>query len=334
MARGDRRPTLETVAARAGVSRATVSRVINDQPVAPSSRRAVERAIAEIGYVPNQAARSLVTHRTGLIALVLPESSTRVFSDDQFFPRLIQGVSQELDDEDEQLVLMLAGSAASRDRIERSAVAGRVDGVMLASLHGTDPLSAALAKSGIPVVSNERVLGPVEVPSVGVDNRGGARTAVEHLIASGRSRIATITGPRDMIAGMDRVDGYLDAVGGWQEPVVATGDFTRASGEAAMKRLLDEESGIDAVFAASDLMAEGALHVLRQNGFRVPQDVALVGFDDITRARYTEPPLTTVSQPIDGIGRHLAAQLLRLIAGEPVEPATTLTTELVLRESS
>ncbi|TDD04732.1 LacI family transcriptional regulator [Saccharopolyspora terrae] len=334
MARGDRRPTLETVAARAGVSRATVSRVINDQPVAPSSRRAVERAIAEVGYVPNQAARSLVTHRTGLIALVLPESSTRVFSDDQFFPRLIQGVSQELDDEDEQLVLMLAGSEASRDRIERSAVAGRVDGVMLASLHGTDPLSAALAKSGIPVVSNERVLGPVEVPSVGVDNRGGARAAVEHLIASGRRRIATITGPQDMIAGMDRLDGYLDAVGGSQEPVVAAGDFTRASGEAAMKRLLDEEPGIDAVFAASDLMAEGALHVLRQNGFRVPDDVALVGFDDITRARYTEPPLTTVSQPIDGIGRHLAAQLLRLIAGEPVEPVITLTAELVVREST
>ncbi|MEV4646441.1 LacI family DNA-binding transcriptional regulator [Saccharopolyspora sp. NPDC049357] len=334
MARGDRRPTLETVAARAGVSRATVSRVINDQPVAPSSRRAVERAIAEVGYVPNQAARSLVTQRTGLIALVLPESSTRVFSDDQFFPRLIQGVSQELDDEDEQLALMLAGSPASRARIERSAVAGRVDGVMLASLHGTDPLSEALAKSGIPVVSNERVLGPVEVPSVGVDNRGGARAAVEHLIASGRTRIATITGPTDMIAGMDRLDGYLDAVGGSQEPAVAAGDFTRASGEAAMKRLLDEESGVDAVFAASDLMAEGALHVLRQNGFRVPDDVALVGFDDITRARCTEPALTTVSQPIDGIGRHLAAQLLRLIAGEPVEPAITLTTQLVVRESS
>lgn len=334
MARGDRRPTLETVAALAGVSRATASRVINDQPVAPSSRRAVERAIAEVGYVPNQAARSLVTQRTGLIALVLPESSTRVFSDDQFFPRLIQGVSQELETADEQLVLMLAGSATSRERIERSAVAGRVDGVMLASLHGTDPLSGALAKSGVPVVSNERVLGPVEVPSIGVDNRGGARSAVEHLNATGRRRIATITGPSDMIAGMDRLEGYLEAIEGSQEPVVASGDFTRASGEAAMKRLLAEDPGVDGVFAASDLMAEGALHVLRQNGFRVPEDVALVGFDDITRAAHTDPPLTTVRQPIDGIGRHLASQLLRLIAAEPVEPAITLTTELVIRDST
>lgn len=334
MTRGDRRPTLETVAARAGVSRATVSRVINDQPVAPNSRRAVERAIAEVGYVPNQAARSLVTQRTGLIALVLPETSTRVFSDDQFFPRLIQGVSQELETADEQLVLMLAGSTASRERIERSAVAGRVDGVMLASLHGTDPLATALAKSGIPVVGNERVLGPVEVPSVGVDNRGGAREAVEHLIASGRRRIATITGPSDMIAGMDRLDGYLDAIGEAREPVVAPGDFTRASGETAMKRLLADEPGIDAVFAASDLMAEGALHVLRQRGCRVPGDVALVGFDDITRAGYAEPPLTTVRQPIEGIGRHLAGQLLRLIGGDPVEPSITLPTELIIRESS
>ncbi|MEB3367713.1 LacI family DNA-binding transcriptional regulator [Saccharopolyspora mangrovi] len=330
----NRRPTLETVAARAGVSRATVSRMINDQPVAPPSRRAVERAIAEVGYVPNQAARSLVTQRTGLIALVLPESSTRVFSDDQFFPRLIQGVSQELETADEQLVLMLAGSAASRDRIERSAVAGRVDGVMLASLHGTDPLAVALAKSGIPVVSNERVLGPVEVPSVGVDNRGGARAAVQQLIVSGRRRIATITGPSDMIAGMDRLDGYLDAIGDAQEPVVAAGDFTRTSGEVAMERLLSEEPGIDAVFAASDLMAEGALHVLRQSGSRVPGDMALVGFDDITRARYTEPPLTTVRQPIDGLGRHLASQLLHLISDGAVEPQLTLPTELVVRDSS
>ncbi|MDI2027568.1 LacI family DNA-binding transcriptional regulator [Saccharopolyspora sp. TS4A08] len=334
MARGDRRPTLETVAVRAGVSRATVSRVINDQPVAGPSRRAVERAIADIGYVPNQAARSLVTQRTGLIALVLPEPSTRVFSDDQFFPRLIQGVSQELETADEQLVLMLAGSTASRDRIQRSAVAGRVDGVMLASLHGADPLAAALAKSGIPVVGNERVLGSVEVPSVGVDNRGGARAAVEHLVSRGRRRIATIAGPLDMIAGIDRLDGYFDAIAGTQEPVVAQGDFTRESGEAAMERLLDEHPGVDAVFAASDLMAEGAMQVLRHAGFRVPEDVAVAGFDDITRAACTDPPLTTVRQPIGALGRHLAAQLLNLISGNAVEPARTLPTDLILRDST
>jgi DNA-binding LacI/PurR family transcriptional regulator len=332
---GRTRPTLESVAARAGVSRATASRVVNGRPVTAASRESVRRAIRELGYVPNHAARTLVTRRTDLIALVLPEPTTRVFSADRFFPGVIQGVSQELEAADKQLVLMLAGSAASHERIERSVSAHHVDGVMLASLHGADPLPAALGRIGVPVVCSERTLGPESLPYVGVDNAGGAATAVRHLLATGRTRIATIAGPQDMIAGIDRLAGFREALrGSARRPAVAVGDFTSGSGVAAMRRLLTEDPELDAVFAASDLMADGALQTLRRAGRRVPDDVAVVGFDDIDLAAYTDPPLTTIRQPIVEIGRRLARQLLRRVAGQEIEPVVTLPTELVLRESA
>lgn len=335
MVRAAGRPTLESVAARAGVSRATVSRVVNGLAVTASSEDAVRRAIEELGYVPNHAARTLVTQRTDLIALVLPETTDRVFSDDQFFPGLVNGVSQELEQADKQLVLMLAGSPKSHARIERSAAARHVDGVLLASLHGADPLPAALTRIGIPVVCNERPLGSTTLPYVGVDNEGGAAAAVTHLVASGRTRIATIAGPQDMIGGIDRLTGYREALrDSDRRSIVAVGDFTQDSGEAAMRQLLDDDPALDAVFAASDLMAAGALKALRDAGRRVPDDVALVGFDDIALARYTSPPLTTVRQPIMEIGRQMARQLLRLVGGEDVEPTMTLPTELVVREST
>ncbi len=163
---GRDRPTLEKVAARAGVSRATASRVINGSPtVAPEIRDAVTRAVQALGYVPNLAARSLVTQRTDSFALVVPEPTNRVFSDDQFFPRIIRGVSQELEAADKQLVLMLASSVTSHDRVERYAMAGHVDGVMFASMHGADPLPSTLARMGIPVVCSERPLGRSDLPT-------------------------------------------------------------------------------------------------------------------------------------------------------------------------
>lgn len=332
MGRPGGRPTLESVAARAGVSRATVSRVVNGLAVTASIEDAVRRAIDELGYVPNHAARTLVTQRTDLIALVLPESTARVFSDDQFFPGVVNGISQVLERADKQLVLMLAGSAASHARIERSVAGRHVDGVLLASLHGADPLPAALTRIGVPVVCNERPPGPVSLPYVGVDNAGGAATAVRHLVATGRTTIATIAGPQDMIGGIDRLAGYRRALRG-RRPIVETGDFTLASGAAAMRRLLAAEPDLDAVFAASDLMAHGALTALREAGRRVPDDVAVVGFDDIALAQHTDPPLTTIRQPIVEIGKRMATQLLRLVAGEEIEPTTVLPTELVVRRS-
>ncbi len=331
------RPTLEGVAARAGVSRATVSRVVNgSESVNPAIRAAVERAVRELGYVPNAAARSLATQRTNSMALVFPEPAARVFSDDPFFPTIVRGVSRELEDHDVQLVLMMASSTASHDRIEQYVLARHVDAVMLASLHGGDPLPAALHRMGVAVVSMERPLGGrPALPFVGIDAIAGAAAAVAHLLAIGRTRVATIAGPQDMAAGIDRLTGYRKALRGKGiAPLVAEGDFTRESGEVAMRQLLDDDPSLDAVFVASDLMAHGALRTLREAGRRVPDDVAVVGFDDFDLARYTDPPLTTVRQPALELGRLLARQAVRLVRGEPVEPSVVLGTELVVRESA
>ncbi|ATO16222.1 LacI family transcriptional regulator [Micromonospora sp. WMMA2032] len=330
------RPTLEAVARRAGVSRATVSRVVNGSTtVAESIQQAVRRAVEELGYVPNLAARSLVTQRTDSIALVMPEAATRVFSDDQVFPGIIRGAAQELEAADKQLVLMLAGSPAGHERVERYTTGRHVDGVLFASLHGEDPLPGRLARLGIPVVCSGRPLDGADVPYVDVDHEGGVTRAVEHLIATGRRRIATIAGPQDMVAGIERLIGYRNAVTAAGLPeLVAFGDFTRESGTAAMRELLAADPELDAVFAASDLMAHAALRTLREAGRRVPEDVAVIGFDDIETAAYTEPPLTTVRQPIVELGRSMTRQLLRIAAGEDVEQALVLPTELVLRDSA
>ncbi|RIV37198.1 LacI family DNA-binding transcriptional regulator [Micromonospora radicis] len=333
---GAQRPTLEAVARRAGVSRATVSRVVNGSTtVAEPIRAAVREAVAELGYVPNLAARTLVTQRTDSIALVMPEEATRVFSDDQVFPGIIRGAAQELEAADKQLVLMLAGSPAGHERVERYTTGRHVDGVLFASLHGADPLPAKLAALGIPVVCSGRPLDGADVPYVDVDQVGGVTRAVRHLIDGGRRRIATIAGPQDMVAGIERLAGYRETVAAAGLPeLVAIGDFTRESGAAAMRELLAAHPDLDAVFAASDLMAHAALRTLREAGRRVPADVAVIGFDDIETAAYTDPPLTTVRQPIVELGRQGTRLLLRLAAGEDVEPALILPTELIIRESA
>jgi DNA-binding LacI/PurR family transcriptional regulator len=333
------RPTLEAVARRAGVSRATVSRVVNGSTtVAVAIRDAVNQAVEELGYVPNQAARSLVTQRTESIALILPETANRVFSDDLFFPAVIRGVSVELEAADKQLVLMMAGSAASHDRVERYAMAGHVDGVMFASMHGADPLPGTLARLGIPVVCSGRPMSPpaTPIPYTDVDHVGGVTAAVQHLLDGGRRRIATIAGPQDMVAGVDRLTGYRAAMraAGLAEHT-AIGDFTRESGVHAMRRLVDDDPQLDAVFVASDLMAHGALQALKDAGRRVPQDVAVIGFDDFEISRYSEPPLTTVRQPIIDMGRMMARQILGLIEDRSDVPeSVVLPTELVVRGSA
>lgn len=336
MGGGSLRVTLEMVAARAGVSRATVSRVVNGSTtVDPTIRARVLRAVSDLGYVPNQAARSLVTHRSDSIGLVLAEARSRVFSDDQFFPGLILGISQELEAADQQLVLLMATDPSSHGRIERYGRAGHVDGLIIASGHVPDPLPATLLRTGLPVVSNERSFAGEDVPFVGVDQIGGVRQAIDHLVAIGRSRVATIAGPQDMVAGIDRLAGYRAAVADRDvRSIVAVGDFTRASGETAMRQLLDDDPDLDAVFVASDLMALGALGALHQAGRRVPDDVAVIGFDDVDLCRSTQPPLTTVRQPIVELGHALARQVLRLSRGEEIEPAVVLPTSLVPRDSA
>ncbi|MFC3999411.1 LacI family DNA-binding transcriptional regulator [Nocardiopsis sediminis] len=330
-----RRPTLEAVAARAGVSRATVSRVVNgESTVGPRIREAVLRAVKELGYVPNSAARSLVTQRTDSIALVVSEAPTRVFSDDPLFSLVVRTAGAELERAGKQVVLMMAGSAEAQARVQGYVAGGHVDGVMFVSMHSSDPLPEAILGLGVPVVSYGRPAVDVDIPHADNDNTGGAQRAVRHLLGGGRRRIATIAGPQDMIGGQDRLAGYHAALeGSGLRPAVEVGDFTRESGADAMRRLLAKDPRVDAVFAANDLMAIGALQALRRAGRGVPGDVAVVGFDDIEAARFTDPPLTTVRAPIV---EQAEAMVRLLLTPEPGRGGdrVVLPTELVVRESA
>lgn len=329
------RPTLDEVAQLAGASRATVSRVVNgSERVRPATRDAVLAAVRELGYVPNFAARSLMINRTDTFGFVVPEAQTRVFSDDAFFATVMQGAGEELDRADKQLLLMLAPTSTSYERIERYATGGHVDGVIIASMHGPDPLLRALLAANVPVVASGRPLATEGVPYVDVDHRRAVREAVEHLYRAGRANVVTIAGPQEMVAGVERLEGYLKGVAAaGAAPVVAYGDFTRDSGFAAMTEILASGVAVDAVFAASDLMADGAMRALRAHGRRIPDDVAVIGFDDSAVARYCEPPLTTIRQPLYEIGTTLARQILALANGDEIDPAVVLNTELVVRES-
>jgi DNA-binding LacI/PurR family transcriptional regulator len=326
------------VAALAGVSRATVSRVVNGSTrVRPQARAQVERAVAKLGYVPNRAARSLVTRRADSVALVVSEPEARFFSE-PFFAGIVRGVSAALAETDVQLLLLIAQDLPHRGRLERYVLGGHVDGVLLASLHGDDPLPGVLERAGVPAVLIGRPAGGAAASYVDADNRGGARQAVTHLAGRGRRRVATIAGPLDMGVGVDRLDGYHDGLraAGLAEAgeLVEGGDFSEESGAAAMARLLGRAPELDAVFAASDLMAAGALRTLRTAGRRVPDDVAVVGFEDSVIAGYAQPPLTTVRQPIEEMGRRATRLLLAKVAGDAGGVRLILDVELVVRASA
>ncbi|MER5275106.1 LacI family DNA-binding transcriptional regulator [Streptomyces sp. NPDC002809] len=333
------RPTLEEVAARAGVGRGTASRVINGSPrVSAHTREAVEAAVAELGYVPNRAARALAGNRTDAIALVVPESESRFFTE-PYFSDIVRGVGAALADTEMQLLLTLVGSDRERRRLAQYLTAHRVDGVLLVSVHADDPLPDLLEQLGMPAVMNGRRSATEPLPSVDSDNFEGARGAVEHLVSRGRRSIATITGRLDVYAAQRRLDGYRRALADAglepDERLIAPADFSEEGGVRAMRELLARRPDVDAVFAASDLMAAGARQVLREAGRRIPEDVALVGFDDSSVARHMDPALTSVRQPIEEMGREMTRVLLAEIAGENTErPQIVLPTELVVRDSS
>src|SRR6195256_3807209 len=332
-------PTLEEVAKLAGVSRATASRVFTLSPrVSPKAKRAVERAAQKLSYVPNRAARRLVPGRTASIGLVIPEPTAMLFGD-PFFPRLVRGISEVLARKQLQLVLLAPQSEADETRLESYLSAGHVDGVLMVSFHGADPLPERLHQRGMPVVLGGRPSGNGNVTYVDVDNVGGARMAVEHLVATGRKRIATISGPLDMGAGVDRLQGYREALRhaglAMDDSYEALGDFGQESGGIAMQALLGRHPDLDAVFCASDVMAAGALATLREKGRRVPQDIAIVGFDDTSIAISTNPALSSVRQPIEEMGREMARLLLSAIEAPGLgRKQVILATELVVRSSS
>ncbi|WP_367137587.1 LacI family DNA-binding transcriptional regulator [Saccharothrix sp. HUAS TT1] len=327
----DRRPvTLEEVARVAGVSRATVSRVVNGvATVDRELRQVVEKAISTTGYAPNRAARSLVTRRAGAIGLVLPEEGRTVH--DPYFGRVVSGVLPVIRPLGVQLVLTTGDHREVVDDIRQR----RLDGVILIHTHGADPLPRQLIEANLPVVLAARPVRPMSITYVDVDQAAGAGLAADHLASSGCRRLATITGPLETPAGQDRLRGFCEAVArlGLPEPVVVEGDFSREGGAEGARRLAGAD--VDGLFVASDLMATGALPVLRNAGRRVPEDIRVVGFDDSSPAVECDPPLTTVRQPVEDMAAEMARLLVERVE-RPDRPVSSVVfaPTLVVRRSS
>ena len=332
-------PTLEEVAARAGVSRATASRVLRGETnVSEKAKTAVLGAAKDISYMPNRAARSLVTGRSDSIAFLVDETEERMFSD-PFFLGMLRSAQVAVADVGLQLVFSVTSRPEDHERFISYAAGGHVDGVLLLSLHGRGKLPQRLEALGVPTVLSGRPLGGArKLFYVDADNVGGGRLATEYLLSSGRSVVATVTGPQDMCAGQDRLTGYREAIeqagGTVDDGLIAQGQFTAESGYSATEQLLAANPSIDAIFAASDLTAMGVMRAVEASGRTVGRDVAVVGFDDINEASLTHPALTTVRQPIADLGTMMTTRLLERIGGTTPPRATILPVELVRRQSA
>lgn len=328
--------TIRQIAKLAAVSRSTVSRVLNDHHnVSPETRERVLQIVAETGFYPDPVARSLSSRRAGIIGLVIPLAVQSLF-EDPFFPRLMQGISQGCNIQDYILSLFLLHTPEEEAKLyPRISRRQFLDGVIVTATRNGDPLIPQLLTNRVPFVLHGRHEDP-QVSFVDVDNVAGAYTAVTHLVRLGRRRIALITGPSGSLAAEDRKRGYLNALlERWvpvNEGLIVHGDFTATSSYQAMQRLLPYEP--DAVFVASDSMALGAMRALREAGKRVPDEVALVGFDDLPQAATSDPPLTTIRQPIQRTGL-LAVEMLIDILENGADPPrrVILPTELVIRAS-
>ena len=328
--------TIEQVAAMAGVSRSTVSRVVNGSTaVSPAAAAAVRTAIDQLAYVPNRAARSLASRQTHAIALVVPENPAQFFGD-PYFAGIVTGISRRVAASEYLLNLILASDDPD-NKTAAFARGGSIDGALVASHHAEDRFIDQIA-AVVPLVFGGR---PAQWSDthhfVDVDNVAGARVATEHLIERGRSRIATITGPLSMPAGVDRRNGWRAALAaaGLPEGPAEDGGFTTDQAEEAMRRVLASAPDTDAVFVASDMMARAAMRVLSAAGMRVPEDVAIIGYDDSPVATDREPNLTTIRQPLEAMGEAMADLLINVLAGRaPAERAFIMPTELVVRETT
>ncbi len=330
--------TLEQVAELSGVSRSTVSRVVNNQAnVRSEVRQRVLQVINETGYHPDPAARSLASQRSGIIGLVIPRAVQFLFTD-PYYPRLMQGIAQACNTHDYILSLFLFHTQDEERKISlRVARKQLIDGVILSALPVDDPLIPRLIENKVPFVMIGRPEGDAtSINFVDIDNVTGAYNAVSYLMRLGYKQIATITGPLDTMVGLDRRQGYLNALNERSrmidEALMIEGDFTEASGYRAMQQLLPQKP--EAVFVASDTMAMGALRALRSAGLSVPQDMAMVGFDDLPSSAISDPPLTTVRQPIRRVGAQAVEILLDSLTNNPSSPRhIIMTTELVVRAS-
>jgi LacI family transcriptional regulator len=331
--------TLEDIARQVGVSRSTVSRVVNGHPnVREDVRKRILEVIDHTGYHPNAAARTLASQRSRMIGLVLPRTINSFFTD-PYFPQFTQGIAQACNQTDYTLGLFLAGTREDEEKLfPRVSRRGFLDGVLVQSGHGQigERLTERLIDANIPLVIVGRPSRPDRASFIDVDNAEAAYNAVSHLARIGYQRIATITGPATSTVGIDRKEGYLRAVTERgrtvDEALITEADFTEAGGYYAMQRLLPAKP--DAVFAASDIMAVGAMRAIREARLSIPSDIALVGFDDIPLAALSDPQLTTVRQHVYQFGISAVELLMDLIEnGLTPRRRIIMATELVIRES-
>lgn len=329
-------PTLEDVARAAGVSRATVSRVVRDDPTCtPHTREVVEKAIEEIGYVPNRLARSLVTRQTDAIAVVVAEPDDRVFTD-PFFATTIAGIAAALEPAEKHLSLLM-GASRSSSYLERYLRGGYADAVILISHHRDDELLSRLTALRIPCSLVGRPIGTsAETRFADIDNELGGYLATQHLVERGCRNLATITGPMTMAAAVDRLAGYQRALA--ENKISSLGEydgsFTAEAAQVQATRLLRDHPEVDGIFIASDLMAAGVIPVLNSEGRTVPERIAVVGFDDSRLSNLTTPALTTVTNPGRDLGYEAAQIVLAQLKGDELEGPTIITPELVVRQSA
>lgn len=335
MAKVTARPTYAVIAKTAGVSEATVSRVLNgDESVHPERAAAVQAAVAKLGYKKHRAAAALAGGRTGFIAVVIDDNLS-VFSD-PFWATVTSGISRILMENEMQTLLMVASLDSLDGPVAHSLLRGEVDGAIFFQLH-KDGLIKKLKKQNLPLVVTGTPPGDSEFVFVDTDNFGGGLAATKRLFALGRKNVAVITGDIDATAGRQRLDGYNQA---YRESghvpskkLIAHGDYSYDSGKIAMQKLLKSVDGLDAVFACNDVMALGAIAVIEEAGLRVPEDIAVVGFDDSVIAQTSRPSLTSVRQDIVALGEAAAELMIQQINGQEVE-SRILPTELVIRESA
>jgi LacI family transcriptional regulator len=338
MARLLRTLTIEHIAVLAGVSRSTVSRVVNDHPrVRPDVRERVRRVIEERGYTPHAAARSLAGSRTNVLCLLNVRGAPSLF-DGQYMPPLVQGLSESCNAGGYFLLLSIVTAEQATPLYRRLVQGHHCDGIIMLASDVDEALLPHLVADEVPSVLIGRHPRFPDLNTVNVANDEGARLAVRHLIGLGHRRIATITGHLGMPPGGERHEGYQAALREAGLPLdpqlVASGQLTSASGYEAMQRLLALPQRPTAVFAADDAMAAGALQAIRLAGLGVPRDIAVVGFDDAPIASLTDPPLTTVRQPVYELGAEAARLLIAQLRGEAPRPAQRrLPVELVVRQS-
>ncbi|MFC7547715.1 LacI family DNA-binding transcriptional regulator [Plantactinospora sp. GCM10030261] len=315
-----RRATVHDIAAAAGVSRGTVSRVLNGGYVSATARAAIERAIREVGYVPNTAARNLVMRRSQAVGFIVLEPHS-LFLEDPNIGSIMLGANAALSAADYQMVNLVADSDRDTARITRYLSGGFVDGAIIVSARSHDPIIQVVGGLALPAafVGHPRDLHP-EIPYVGIDNLASAEEITRRLLATGRRRIGMIAAAVDRDSGADRLAGFQRALGRrFDEDLVAEVPlYDFACGAKGMRTLLEREPNLDGVFAASDAVAAGAIEALRDAGRAVPRDVGVVGFDDSSWANRTRPPLSTVHQPADQIGSHAADMVLRQLKGQPI----------------